>query len=152
MTTSRIAAIAASTALIAGGLVIAGCGDSGTTSVPTEAEGAAYSDVSSANGSGEASLTVTPGGRFVVRLDCSPGTGYQWKVKSSGDTVLSLKSETECTPDDKTATADGAVGWSGHQFRTYDVTAKGTEVLTYQWVGPGKDTPDVTQTNTIVSS
>ena len=155
MTSLRIAAAcAASTSLVAGGLVMAGCGSSTTSSIPTEAEGAAYAEVNSANGDGESTLTAINGEKFVVGFNCSPGTGYSWKTKTSGDSVLVLKKKGECTPADESAgaTTNGAVGRSGMQYYTYDVTSTGTEVLTFEWVGPGRDrTAEATQVVTVVA-
>ena len=149
MKTPRIAAASAAAALIALGTVVAGCGSSDTamsTDVPADA---AYADVLSTNGDGEAGVGGMVGGTFVARLDCSPGTGYQWKLKTSGDTVLKLNKTTGCVTGDGTTSAVGA---SGFETRTYDITKAGKEVLTFTWVPPGKTTPEATQVITFTAS
>ena len=116
------------------------------TDVPKDA---AFAEVNSKNGDGESLMTGVVGGTFVVKLDCSPGTGYQWKVKNSGDTVLALKDISDCeTPEDTTS----AVGVPGIETRTYEVKAAGTEKLVFTWVPPGKQTPEATQTITFSAS
>lgn len=149
MKTSRLAAASAATMLLALGTIAAGCGSS-DTAMPTDLpEGAAYSDVLSTNGDGEASMGGMVDGTFVVRLDCSPGTGYQWKLKTSGDTVLKLNKTTGCVTGEGTTSAVGA---SGYETRTYDITKAGTEVLTFTWVPPGKTAAEATQVITFNAS
>jgi predicted secreted protein len=152
MKTSRIAAACAATTLLALATVVGGCGssDSSSSSVPSDVpKDAAFAEVYSTNGGGESSMTAIVGGTFVVKLDCSPGTGYQWKVKTSGDAVVDQKSTTGCTTGDGTTSA---VGQSGFETRTYDVKAAGTEKLAFQWVPPGTETPEVTQTISLSAS
>lgn len=154
MKTSRIAAACAATTILALGAVVAGCGSSdsssASTAVPTDVpKGVAFAEIYSKDGSGKAFVGGTVGRTFVVKLDCSPGTGYQWKVKTSGDSVLALKDTTGCVTGDNTTSAVGA---SGIETRTYDITTAGKEVLVFTWVPPGKTTPEATQTITFVGS
>jgi predicted secreted protein len=152
MKTSRIAAACAATAILALGTVVAGCGssDSSSASVPSDVpRDAAFAEVYSSNGDGEASMTAIVGGTFVVKLDCSPGTGYEWRVKTSGDTVLGEWKTTGCETGEGTTSAVGA---SGFETRTYDVKTAGTEKLAFRWMPPGKDTPAVTQTISLTAS
>lgn len=148
MKNSRIAAACAATTILALGAIVAGCGSSSSssasTAVPTDVpKDAAFAEVYSTNGDGESGVGGVVGGTFVVKLDCSPGTGYQWKVKTSGDTVLALKDTSGCeTPENTTS----AVGVPGIETRTYEVKAAGSEKLVFTWVPPGKSTPEVTQT------
>lgn len=149
MNISRLAAAGAATALIALGTLVAGCGG-GDTAMPTDLPAdAAHADVLSTNGDGEAGVTGMVGSTFVARLDCSPGTGYQWKLKASGDSVLKLNKTTGCVTGEGTTSAVGA---SGFETRTYDITKAGTEVLTFTWVPPGKTTPEATQVVTLSAS
>ena len=154
MTTSRIAAACAATTILALGAVVAGCGSSSSssasTATPTDVpKDAAYAEVYSKNGDGEAGVGGMVGGTFVVKLDCSPGTGYQWKLKTSGDQVLALKKTSGCVTGDNTTSAVGA---SGIETRTYDVKAAGTETLVFTWVPPGDQKPEATQTITFSGS
>lgn len=154
MTTSRIAAACAATTILALGAVVAGCGSSSSssasTAVPTDVpKDAAFAEVNSKNGDGEALVTGIVGGAFVVKLDCSSGTGYQWKVRNSGDTVLALKDISGCETGDNTTSA---VGVPGIETRTYEVKTAGTEKLVFTWVPPGSTTPKATQTITFSAS
>lgn len=149
MKISRLAAAGAATTLLALGTIAAGCGG-GDTAMPTDLpKDAAYSDVLSTNGSGESAMGGMVDGTFVVRLDCSPGTGYQWKLKTTGDTVLKLDKTTGCVTGEGTTSAVGA---SGYETRTYDIMKAGTEVLTFTWVPPGNTTPEATQVITFNAS
>jgi predicted secreted protein len=154
MKTSRIAAACAATTIVALGAVVAGCGSSdsssASTATPTDVpKDVAFAEVYRKDGSGEAGVGGIVGETFVVKLDCSLGTGYQWKVRNSGDTVLALKDISECETGDNTTSAVGA---SGIETRTYDITTAGREVLVFTWVPPGKTTPEATQTITFVGS
>lgn len=154
MKTSRIAAACAATTILALGAVVAGCGSSdsssASTATPTDVpKGVAFAEIYSKDGSGKAFVGGTVGRTFVVKLDCSPGTGYEWKVKNSGDSVLALKDTTGCVTGDNTTSAVGA---SGIETRTYDITTAGKEVLVFTWVPPGKTTPEATQTITFAGS
>ncbi|MBU6364171.1 MAG: protease inhibitor I42 family protein [Acidobacteria bacterium] len=154
MKNSRIAAACAATTILALGAIVAGCGSSSSssasTAVPTDVpKDAAFAEVYSTNGDGESGVGGVVGGTFVVKLDCSPGTGYQWKVKTSGDAVLALKDTSGCeTPENTTS----AVGVPGIETRTYEVKTAGTEKLVFTWVPPGKQTPEATQTITFTAS
>lgn len=149
MKNSRIAALGAASVLLAGGLVVAGCGgdSAASSSVPTDVPaGAAYAEITGA--SGESAITAIVGEPLVVKLACNGGTGYQWKMTPSGDSVVSLKNSTGCEPDDKTTSAVGA---AGHETWTYDVTTAGTEKLKFQSIPPGSNTPASTETLTVVA-
>ncbi len=74
---------------VAAGIVLAGCG----------------------------STAAGVGGTVVVGLGCNSGTGYQWQMTPSGDSVVTLSSSTGCEPTDSEDAPPGAAGyetWSGH--------------------------------------
>ena len=52
-------------------------------------------------------IDAIAGGKLVLQFNCSPGTGYSWNMKTSGDTILAKKTETECKPDDAAAKGSG---------------------------------------------
>ena len=148
MKNSRIAAFGAASVLLASGLLLAGCGGDSSSAVPTDVPSdAAYAEI---NGqSGDSSITAVVGSPLVVKLACNGGTGYQWKMTPSGESVVNLTNSTGCEPDDKTTSAVGA---AGHETWTYDVTTAGTEKLKFQSFPPGKDTPASTEVLTVVAS
>ena len=150
MKTSRIAAIATASTLLLTGVALTGCGDSSSSSssVPSDVPAdAAYAEI---NGqSGDSSITAIVGKELVVKLACNGGTGYQWKMTPSGDSIVNLKNSTGCEPDDKTTSAVGA---AGHETWTYDVTTAGTTTLKFESFPPGSTKPDSTENLKVVAS
>lgn len=134
---SRVAVGTGALVLMAGGLVMAGCGDAQVNNAASTAP-----DVMKTFTSGDTAVNVALGAKFVISLPETAGTGYQWNAAggTAAGTVVELF-DAAFVPDNP-----DLAGSSGVRNFTYDTAKAGEGTLTYELLPPGSTTPDDTVT------
>jgi len=93
---------------------------------------AASSAVSVDDSSSGKQVEIAAGGTLTVTLESNQTTGFQWKLKSVGDTsVLQSQGDTYNAPEDT-----GMVGAGGEEVWTFKALKPGTSSLSMEYSQP----------------